>query len=1003
MEETQCESCAAKGLNFKKRSYQLNFQEAILLCENKQCSDLFHTPDVTKLILPVEPAAKRPKPSEKRLRKKNVKLAKGCGQSLLNRSQDSTVVVTNSEGGISSENLQDLLVSVEYDARKHLPATTTTMNSTTTTLQNEPSATVVNMCMSSDGGAEGGSEVLQQMVSMPTLAILRPDGTIDTTALLNSNHRIVMVNDCAYLIEGGQELIMQDGTTAYELQDGAVSTHYPQWTNKDALCWLDVTLNLLVHNNTLKRFVDRLSSDSTVGKLMGLYNEATISYNEKFTSSMNVPRMQECENQVSMVMEKIRDAAFNHLHQKLKCNRGDEESPVFALPFLLKEENLMQHFSNHFQQIIKCDRCHFQQTRSIQKMVLTIDRVPSNFSMPNCQFVANCFVCGASDQLHEMKFDRLQPCVMIHFVNGLPAHDLSQYDFQFNQTTYAVTAVIQYKRNPNHFIAWIRNATDNTWMECDDLKPGPTIFQQHVLPKLLTHECHVVVWEQVDKNPVVEENVAVEENVELAAKPTSAAVDVDNHLADHMYSARVPNPGQMPQQEVLLSIPEDPAIIANENNQCCIMPAESFSGLLLPRVNTVAMDGCGDKRDAESICENAIVDNSGTSSSSNNTGAPQPLAYSNAKLVVKNVNLRASSSAEDGSANAEVCQLNGINSGSTDSVQMITNEEASNHASVQTQRSSTSTENCTVSSTSDVGAIQIGSSISVRQNTPAIKAKSVTPSEVGTKMDSNRGSTSVIDTVAFSRVKELLSGSNAQCFLVVVPDKSQTVESSINIVVPKSDAMNVLRTFPQSEVKVVVLPNAATASNELITVNVGTPNKSALAPTTCLAPKVMTAVIPAILNRNASVRETSTTELKATQVNGVAVTSNGPVASGHTTRRRGRSPRNGALSQRKPEIVVRAVEPNAVFEAAVTPPAAKRGRGRGRPRRVMVPEEANDAVADALAAGDSNVPENNLTMLSDVCKTLTCVKRQGDGAATPLTSKKKTKTFDSYPIRSKRN
>ena len=46
----------------------------------------------------------------------------------------------------------------------------------------------------------------------------------------------------------------------------------------------------------------------------------------------------------------------------------------------------------------------------------------------------------------------------MHFVKGLPHSNFDQLAFDFKDDHYEVTAVVHYKNNPDHFIAWVRNA-----------------------------------------------------------------------------------------------------------------------------------------------------------------------------------------------------------------------------------------------------------------------------------------------------------------------------------------------------------------------------------------------------------------------------------------------------------------------------------------------------------------------------------------------------------------
>ena len=47
--------------------------------------------------------------------------------------------------------------------------------------------------------------------------------------------------------------------------------------------------------------------------------------------------------------------------------------------------------------------------------------------------------------------------MLLHFTDGLPNTSWSDLQFSFHGNLYAVTGVVQYVRNPDHFIAWLRN------------------------------------------------------------------------------------------------------------------------------------------------------------------------------------------------------------------------------------------------------------------------------------------------------------------------------------------------------------------------------------------------------------------------------------------------------------------------------------------------------------------------------------------------------------------
>ena len=46
--------------------------------------------------------------------------------------------------------------------------------------------------------------------------------------------------------------------------------------------------------------------------------------------------------------------------------------------------------------------------------------------------------------------------VFVHFFNGILNEDIEDLDFEDGGLKYAVTGVIQYKNNPDHFVCWLR-------------------------------------------------------------------------------------------------------------------------------------------------------------------------------------------------------------------------------------------------------------------------------------------------------------------------------------------------------------------------------------------------------------------------------------------------------------------------------------------------------------------------------------------------------------------
>ena len=76
-------------------------------------------------------------------------------------------------------------------------------------------------------------------------------------------------------------------------------------------------------------------------------------------------------------------------------------------------------------------------------------------------FERNCFECHAPNQRMNVKFETLSDFVQMHFVKGLPHSRFDEMAFEHLGDKYEVTSVVHYKNNPDHFIAWVRNAPGN--------------------------------------------------------------------------------------------------------------------------------------------------------------------------------------------------------------------------------------------------------------------------------------------------------------------------------------------------------------------------------------------------------------------------------------------------------------------------------------------------------------------------------------------------------------
>ncbi|ESO96210.1 hypothetical protein LOTGIDRAFT_144274, partial [Lottia gigantea] len=195
-------------------------------------------------------------------------------------------------------------------------------------------------------------------------------------------------------------------------------------------------------------------------------------------------------------LEDVREVVWDILQPRLKCEKGKNDSPVFALPLLIRESAELKHmFSIEYSLVFHCAKCDYRQENKFQKALPSLPNVPADFSMKAPAFIRNCFRCEAPGQKMEMKIHRMQDIAMLHFLQGLPKVVYDELDFEFEGSLYSVTAVVQYKNNPDHFVSWLRNPQGNQWMECDDLK-SPLCQFENAPPRIPPEQIHIVMWEK---------------------------------------------------------------------------------------------------------------------------------------------------------------------------------------------------------------------------------------------------------------------------------------------------------------------------------------------------------------------------------------------------------------------------------------------------------------------------------------------------------------------------
>lgn len=339
---------------------------------------------------------------------------------------------------------------------------------------------------------------------------------------------------------------------------------FPIWENKDALCWLDSTLCLLVHSKNLKMyFKSETFGECQLKGISVAYDEAVSLLNseKKSTRAMGLP------DAPFSNLEKVREETFEFLKPFQRCEKGQEDSPVFAIMVLLKQNKFLHSlFLLHFSLELKCNSCGYLKFSQNRKTLVTIPGEVQEFTESQLNYLKPCFQCQKPNQKITMEFIRLPPLLLMHFVKGLPHSNVSLYDLVFSQRGYCVRGFVQYREPERHFITWVRDDTGDRWMCCDDLNPPVQRFETK-LPDIPESEIHIVMWEKKEVNSEdnfclhrsSDENCTDSLSTIESASPPLIVIDDSDSEADAARSHMSHEP---------LSIMNDPVSCINKSKTC---------------------------------------------------------------------------------------------------------------------------------------------------------------------------------------------------------------------------------------------------------------------------------------------------------------------------------------------------------------------------------------------------------------------------------------------------
>ncbi|KAM9039021.1 SUMO-specific isopeptidase USPL1 [Sarcophilus harrisii] len=505
-----CPACREKGKIKILKSYRINFQESISLCEDPQCIYPLGYKSLDNIIVPIDlenyqPPSKRPK--------RKILESNSVASSLEpNSKEEGSNTLFDSEHTVNSE------VTHRHD-EYNLYRTSSDLSVMLQDWQQNPNKAPESLQQSVILEAEIADQITEEppfIVGSQTESVPKPE--VDASKL---------------------EILLEDKSLPF-----AESTCL-QWRNAYALCWLDCILSALVHLEGLKKAVTELcpKEESIFQQLYTKYNQASLLLT---AHHLNGAKDESCIKNVSDRLRKaethlneVRNKIFAKLQPKLHCKLGNMESPVFAFPLLLQMEPLIETlFMSSFSWNFECSECGNKYQQRCSKSLITFTNVIPEWHPLDAVHFGPCNSCKSKLQRRRMVLEKVSSVFMLHFVEGLLSNDLQFYSFHFEGFFYQITCVIQYQMNEKHFITWILNS-DGTWLECDDLK-GP-YCKRHQRFEVPASEIHIVIWERNISKTVEQSSIEFPvQNIESFSlsdsKPESLALCSDGDAATEMFS-----------------------------------------------------------------------------------------------------------------------------------------------------------------------------------------------------------------------------------------------------------------------------------------------------------------------------------------------------------------------------------------------------------------------------------------------------------------------------------
>ncbi|XP_015929581.2 serine-rich adhesin for platelets [Parasteatoda tepidariorum] len=249
-----------------------------------------------------------------------------------------------------------------------------------------------------------------------------------------------------------------------------LNLNYCMWENTSNVCWLDASMALLAHNQTLRYECD-INGSAHVKTIVKYYNEAICLLNDD-SSDWNIEQRLAIAKKF---LSTVQDSSLEYLQPILKYNNGDPESAFCSLFNLIREDKTVRKFFEvEYTKSFLCEKCGMNRTTTINKPIITLPKVVA-FQPSSPFFVSECPSCKDQEQRIKVSYKVLPKCLIFHFENGAGKGELYPLDFSIYGREYKVTGLMTLEKSEemtvDHFVSWIRDPSSDCWLECNDLNP----------------------------------------------------------------------------------------------------------------------------------------------------------------------------------------------------------------------------------------------------------------------------------------------------------------------------------------------------------------------------------------------------------------------------------------------------------------------------------------------------------------------------------------------------